>query len=104
MLQHVNLREYIDQLRSEGYTVRGSKHEDPVLIAPNGSAVETWREGYPYIELIDRELYEEEKYRLQVELLKFQYWSRTSGPSTSSSSRVGTRPARAARSSGSWST
>ena len=47
MLQHVNLREYIDQLRSEGYTVRGSKDEDPVLVAPNGSAVETWREGYP---------------------------------------------------------
>lgn len=79
MLEHVNLREYIDQLRSEGYTVRGSKDEDPVLVAPNGSAVETWRQDYPYDELIDRELYEEEKYRLQVELLKFQYWSEDVG-------------------------
>ncbi len=79
MAQQMNLREYIDRLRVEGYTVHGSKGEDPMLIAPDGSAVETWREDYPYDELIDREAYEEEKYRLQVELLKFQYWSEDSG-------------------------
>lgn len=79
MAQQMNLREYIDRLRVEGYTVHGSKGEDPMLIAPDGSAVETWREDYPYEELIDREAYEEEKYRLQVELLKFQYWSEDSG-------------------------
>ncbi len=72
---HMNLREYIDQLRIEGYTVEGSKDEDPTLIDPKGLAVETWREDYPYDELLDRDSYEEEKYRLQVELLKFQYWS-----------------------------
>ena len=70
-----NLREFIDQLQKEGYTVQGSKDEDPVLIAPDGSAVATWREDYPYDELMDREVYEQEKYHLQVELLKFQYWS-----------------------------
>jgi polyphosphate kinase 2 len=75
----MNLREYIDQLRTSGYTVRGSKGEDPVLIAPDGSAVETWREDYPYDELMDRDEYEEEKYRLQIELLKFQYWTQDVG-------------------------
>jgi polyphosphate kinase 2 len=79
MAQQMNLREYIDRLRVEGYTVHGSKGEDPTLIAPDGSAVETWREDYPYEELMDREGYEEEKYLLQVELLKFQYWSEDSG-------------------------
>jgi polyphosphate kinase len=79
MAQQMNLREYIDHLRVEGYQVQGSKGEDPVLIAPDGSAVETWREDYPYDELISREEYEDEKYRLQVELLKFQYWSEDVG-------------------------
>lgn len=69
-----NLREYIDKLRLEGYTVEDSHTTDPHLIDPMGRAVETWREGYPYPELMDREEYELEKYQLQVELLKFQYW------------------------------
>ncbi|HEX6918128.1 MAG TPA: polyphosphate kinase 2, partial [Phycicoccus sp.] len=75
----MNLREYIDTLRTEGYTVRGGKGEDPVLIAPDGRAVETWRDDYPYDELLDRDAYEEEKYRLQIELLKFQYWTQDVG-------------------------
>ncbi|MFX0539672.1 polyphosphate kinase 2 [Ornithinimicrobium sp. Y1847] len=79
MVQRMNLREYIDKLRIEGYTVRGATEEDPVLIAPDGSAVETWREGYPYDELMDEAAYENEKYALQVELLKFQYWTQDTG-------------------------
>ncbi len=79
MAQKMALREYIDSLRSEGYTVAGSEEEDPILLAPDGKAVETWREEYPYPELIDRDVYEEEKYKLQVELLKFQYWSQDEG-------------------------
>ncbi|MGL4176133.1 MAG: polyphosphate kinase 2 [Dermatophilaceae bacterium] len=75
----MGLREYIDDLREQGYTVSGSKGEDPVLVAPDGSAVETWREDYPYDELLERDAYEEEKYRLQVELLKFQYWTEDTG-------------------------
>ncbi len=70
-----NLREAIDQLVKLGYSVRGGQGEDPELIDPGGSAVETWREDYPYDERMSREEYELEKYRLQVELLKFQYWS-----------------------------
>lgn len=79
MVQKMKLRDYIDKLRTEGYSVAGAEEEDPVLIAPDGSAVETWRENYPYDELLDRETYEREKYQLQVELLKFQYWSQDVG-------------------------
>ncbi|WP_244328335.1 polyphosphate kinase 2 [Yimella sp. cx-51] len=75
----MNLREYIDKLKIEGYTVQGASEEDPVLIAPDGKAVETWRQNYPYDELMEREVYEEEKYKLQVELLKFQYWTQDVG-------------------------
>ena len=69
-----NLREAIDHLVEMGYTVRGGQGEDPELIHPGGSAVQTWREDYPYEQRMSREEYELEKYRLQVELLKFQYW------------------------------
>ncbi len=69
------LREYIDQLREEGYTVRDDHGSDPDLIDPGGSAVETWREEYPYETRMDRDEYEVEKYLLQIELLKFQYWA-----------------------------
>jgi polyphosphate kinase 2 len=74
-----NLREYIDRLVAEGYTVAGGEGADPVLIDPGGKAVETWREDYPYTELMDREEYEETKYRLQIELLKMQYWAEDHG-------------------------
>ncbi len=73
-LPNENLREYIDQLRVEGYRVDDGHTPDPRLIDPLGRAVETWREGYPYPELMEREEYEIKKYQLQVELLKFQYW------------------------------
>ena len=69
-----NLREFIDKLMGQGYTVRDGQSPDPDLIDPGGSAVETWREDYPYEERMSREEYELEKYQLQIELLKFQYW------------------------------
>ena len=78
MTQKMGLREYIDALREEGYTVGNREGEDAVLLKPDGSAVETWRDDYPYDELMDREEYELEKYNLQVELLKFQYWTQDS--------------------------
>jgi polyphosphate kinase len=74
-----NLREFIDQLVDLGYEVHGSQGEDPELINPGGSAVETWREDYPYEQRMTREEYEAEKYRLQIELLKFQYWGQDEG-------------------------
>ena len=66
----VNLREFIDQLVAQGYTVAEAQGTDPQLIDPGGRAVETWREDYPYDELLDRDTYEHEKYLLQVELLQ----------------------------------
>ncbi len=55
--------------------MRGGQGQDPELIDPGGSAVETWREEYPYAERVTRQEYELEKYLLQIELLKFQYWA-----------------------------
>lgn len=74
-----NLREFIDKLVAAGYTVADSQSPDPELIDPGGRAVETWREDYPYDELMTREEYEQEKYLLQVELLKFQYHGQDNG-------------------------
>ena len=53
-----NLREFIDKLVDQGYTVRDGQSPDPDLIDPGGSAVETWREDYPYDERMTREDYE----------------------------------------------
>ena len=36
------LREYIDQLVSDGFTVTDVHGEDPYLLDPMGKAVETW--------------------------------------------------------------
>lgn len=74
-----SLREYIDQLVEEGYAVTDVHGEDPYLIDPLGNAVETWRDKYPYDELISRSEYEIEKRQLQIELLKFQYSAQDRG-------------------------
>jgi len=79
MTQQLSLREYIDHLKVQGYRIDGAESDDPVLLSPNGSAVETWRQDYPYPELLSRDVYEMEKYKLQVELLKFQYWTEDTG-------------------------
>ncbi len=77
---NLDFREYIDRLLGEGYSVLPDiAGSDPDLIDPGGRAVETWREDYPYDERMGREEYEQEKYRLQVELLKFQYWTQDTG-------------------------
>ncbi|SNC62096.1 polyphosphate kinase 2, PA0141 family [Kytococcus aerolatus] len=68
----MELREYIDRLSAEGYTVRDDQGSDPDLIDPGGNAVTTWMENYPYSERMTREEYDVEKYLLQVELIKFQ--------------------------------
>jgi polyphosphate kinase len=78
-LHQMGLREFIDALSREGYTVRDDHGDDPMLITPDGKAVETWREDYPYHHLMNRNDYEVEKYLLQIELLKFQYWAQDNG-------------------------
>ena len=74
-----DLREYIEHLRQAGYTVRDGHTADPDLIDPQGNPVYTWQEGYPYPERMTRDEYELQKYYLQVELLKFQYWLEDTG-------------------------
>jgi polyphosphate kinase 2 len=73
-------REYLDELISLGYGVRHDEHgSDPDLIGPDGNPIESWREDFPYEHRMDRDTYEEQKYQLQIELLKFQYWSSDTG-------------------------
>ncbi len=74
-----NVREYIDRLRIDGHTLGEDHDDDPVLIDAAGQAVDTWRENYPYAERLDRDVYDEQKYLLQVELLKFQEWTEAAG-------------------------
>jgi polyphosphate kinase len=74
-----DVREYIDRLQIEGHTIGEDHDDDPVLIDADGRAVDTWREGYPYDERMPREEYDEAKYLLQVELLKFQNWAAETG-------------------------
>ena len=76
MLQDV--REYIDRLHIDGHTIGDDHDDDPILIDQHGRAVDTWRENYPYDERMPREEYDETKYLLQVELLKFQSWAASS--------------------------
>ena len=53
--------------------------DDPVLLAPDGAHVDTWREGYPYDARLPREEYERDKRLLQIELLKLQNWVKATG-------------------------
>lgn len=74
-----NVREYIDRLQTDGYSAGEDHDDDPVLIDRAGRAVHTWRENYPYDERLDQAAYDEQKYQLQVELLKFQNWTAETG-------------------------
>ena len=75
----MDVREYIDRLHIDGHTIGEDHDDDPILIDPDGRAVDTWRENYPYDERMTREEYDEQKYLLQVELLKFQTLGRGHG-------------------------
>ncbi|WP_203568816.1 polyphosphate kinase 2 [Aestuariimicrobium ganziense] len=75
-----SVADFIEQMIREGYTVQGDEHgSDPDLIGPDGKRVETWREDYPYETRMQRSEYNVLKYRLQVELLKLQYWTQDHG-------------------------
>ena len=74
-----DVRAYIDRLHIGGHTIGEDHDDDPVLIDPEGRAVDTWRENYPYDERMQRPEYDEQKYLLQVELLKFQAWAADTG-------------------------
>ncbi len=73
------MRSYIDQLQIDGHRIGGDHDDDPELLDATGRAVDTWRENYPYDVRMDRHEYDEQKYLLQVELLKFQNWTIDNG-------------------------
>ncbi|ADG96896.1 protein of unknown function DUF344 [Segniliparus rotundus DSM 44985] len=70
---------HVDLADTSGFTVLDDDDDDPLLLAPGGTAVDTWREGYPYEERLSRHQYEQEKRLLQIELLKLQQWSKKTG-------------------------
>ena len=55
------------------------EHDDPVLRWPDGRLVDTWREDYPYPRKLPRPEYEYLKRPLQIELVKFQNWVKSTG-------------------------
>ena len=77
-----SLRELSDEeLADRGLAVEGTWDDvdDPVLLGPHGTPVDTWREGYPYDRRMPRWLYERDKRLLQIELLKLQSWVKDTG-------------------------
>jgi len=55
-------------------TEASSREQEDTALAPG------WRSGsYPYLNLLSRRSYEQQKYRLQVELLKLQAWVKETG-------------------------
>ncbi len=53
--------------------------DDRELFGPDDRRVETWREGYPYAQRMERREYEVEKRRLQIQLLHLQGWVKETG-------------------------
>lgn len=66
----------IDRLLERGFSVDGLLEEvdDARLAGPDGVPLDTWREHYPYDDLMSRDEYEPLKRQLQIELLKAQDW------------------------------
>lgn len=62
-----------------GFTVIDNDDDDPILLAPDGSQVDTWRDGYPYDARLRRDVYDVEKRLLQIELLKLQQYIKATG-------------------------
>ena len=62
-----------------GLRVDSDDEDDPVLLRPDGTVVDTWREDYPYDERMSREEYDRSKRLLQIELIKLQNWVKERG-------------------------
>ena len=56
-----------------------TEDREPVLLRPDGTRIDTWREGYPYSERMRRDEYDRTKRLLQIELLKLQRWVKATG-------------------------
>ncbi|HTR95479.1 MAG TPA: polyphosphate kinase 2 [Trebonia sp.] len=62
-----------------GLRVVDDDDDDPVLLWPDGTPVDTWREEYPYDQRMTRDYYDHHKRLLQIELVKFQNWVKDTG-------------------------
>jgi len=62
-----------------GLRVVDNDDDDPVLLWPDGTPVDTWREDYPYGERMTRDYYDHHKRLLQIELVKLQNWVKDTG-------------------------
>jgi polyphosphate kinase len=62
-----------------GLKVIDNDDDDPVLLWPDGTPVDTWRQDYPYSERMTREDYDRHKRLLQIELVKLQNWVKDTG-------------------------
>lgn len=71
----------VEELKERGLSVEGTFDEvdDPVLLGPDGSPIESWRQFHPYDERMSREEYDYTKRLLQIELLKAQTWLAETG-------------------------
>jgi polyphosphate kinase 2 len=69
----------IGQVPIRELVVEDVDDDDPMLFFSDGRPVDTWREGYPYDERMQRDVYEREKRLLQIELLKLQNWVKETG-------------------------
>ena len=69
----------VDLAATEGYIVDDSDEDDPVLVTPDGHRIDTWRDQYPYDSRVTRDEYEETKRKLQIELIKWQNWTKDTG-------------------------
>ena len=62
-----------------GLRVVDNDDDDPVLLWPDGTPVDTWRQDYPYNERMTRTYYDHHKRLLQIELVKLQNWVKDTG-------------------------
>jgi polyphosphate kinase 2 len=71
-----------DDLRAIQHRLLGADRTGASIakLNPDEELAENWRDGgYPYKNLMLRRNYEQQKYRLQVELLKLQAWVKATG-------------------------
>ncbi|MFW6599823.1 polyphosphate kinase 2 [Propionibacteriaceae bacterium Y2011] len=73
------LLELKERYGASDFVVEELDDDDPILRSVEGDIVDTWREGYPFVERMSREEYETTKRLLQIEMLKLQHWVTDTG-------------------------
>jgi polyphosphate kinase 2 len=80
MVQHILTRISPDEVKLLDKTLKAIAKNNAPKVDYDHELAEDWRHGgYPYKYLMQRKTYEEQKYHLQVELLKLQAWVKKTG-------------------------